>query len=382
MNLQFIGAGLLSAPTNSSALSQSVLWFLLSVYLLDLFDISLPRGDAIDISGAICAAAIPILGSGPALLISITAALVAHLSRRGLREVPRLLNLSLARTAAVLSMTVFLSWVHSWAGASTNTVILVVGPAVFLLVDLAVAQIVSSLVTGRSVGRLLRGNITGQAPLLLAEWSASLLLLITFGRMGNWALIPVVALLLLMRQSYAMLLDQREVYRATVEVLVEAAESQDVRRIGHSERTAAIARSIAVQLGLRVAEVERISYASLLHDVDALSGPSDRTVNEPVAPSGGSSTMLEGVEFFEEVLGVLRLCDGESSAAQNPRPEDTRAAMIVALASDVDAGEHIGVFDAHGGNSVDRVGDVVPQSTKASVVGAALSLGYRTPVVR
>ena len=48
--------------------------------------------------------------------------------------------------------------------------------------------------------------------------------------MGPWSLIPVVALLLLMRQSYALFLDIRETYRTTVEVLVEAAESQDDRR--------------------------------------------------------------------------------------------------------------------------------------------------------
>ena len=49
--------------------------------------------------------------------------------------------------------------------------------------------------------------------------------------MGSWSLIPVVALLLLMRQSYALFLDIRETYRTTVEVLVEAAESQDRRGV-------------------------------------------------------------------------------------------------------------------------------------------------------
>ena len=41
----------------------------------------------------------------------------------------------------------------------------------------------------------------------------------------------MVALLLLMRQSYALFLDIRETYRTTVEVLVEAAESQDERQV-------------------------------------------------------------------------------------------------------------------------------------------------------
>ncbi len=93
--------------------------------------------------------------------------------------------------------------------------------------------------------------------------------------MGAWSLIPVVALLFLMRQSYAMLLDIRELYRTTVEVLVEAAEAKMHGRVGHAERTAAAARAIAMRIGLSAQRVERISYAALLHDVDAIGSTSD-----------------------------------------------------------------------------------------------------------
>ena len=80
----------------------------------------------------------------------------------------------------------------------------------------------------------------------------------------------MVALLLLMRQSYVLFLDIRETYRTTVEVLVEAAESQDSRRAGHSDRTAVLARSIAMGCGLSASEVELIGYAALLHDIGEL----------------------------------------------------------------------------------------------------------------
>jgi hypothetical protein len=205
--------------------------------------------------------------------------------------------------------------------------------------------------------------------------------MITYGYMGAWSLIPVVALLLLMRQSYALLLDIRETYRTTVEVLVEAAEGQDVRRLGHADRTAAIARAIGMHLGMSAPQVERVSYAALLHDVDAISdGDSQRDEQDGALAPGKTAAVFEGVEFFSVLLPILRLCDGEAPNA--PTGDDLTAALVVALASDVDAADHDEVALAHQTNAVDRVSPHANAAIKAKVVGAALALGYRTPAVR
>ena len=121
----------------------------------------------------------------------------------------------------------------------------------------------------------------------------------------------MVALLLLMRQSYALFLDIRETYRATVEVLVEAAESQDVRRFGHADRTAATARAIAMHIGVAAPAVERISYAALLHDLGELAATPDSEGFVPVRDIH-SAEIVEGVEFFRTVEPVLRICDGNA----------------------------------------------------------------------
>ena len=42
--------------------TSAALWFFLAVLLLDSFDISLPRGDSIGVSGALSAAAVILLG--------------------------------------------------------------------------------------------------------------------------------------------------------------------------------------------------------------------------------------------------------------------------------------------------------------------------------
>ena len=247
-----------------SAISISVLWFFFAILILDSFDISLPRGDSIGVSGALTAAAIILVGPAWASVICIASVIVTNLARHGADMRRRSLSAVLARGAALLaaSMTAFILSLRPDLYGSVLGAALV--PLAYLMTDLVAAQLVAAVGTGRPVGRLLRGNLRVQAPLILAQLSASVLLLITYQgmgdgiSMGDWGLIPAVALLFLIRQSYAMLLDIRELYRTTVEVLVEAAEAQDVRRVGHAERTSTAARAIAMRVGLSASRVERI----------------------------------------------------------------------------------------------------------------------------
>jgi len=230
--------------------------------------------------------------------------------------------------------------------------------------------------SGRPLHRLLAGNYRRQGPLIAAQVSASVLAAITYPDMQAWSLVLVVALLLLMRQSLALLLEIRETYRATVEVLVEAAEGQDQRRRGHGERTAQIAREIATRMGLSPTDVERVSYASLLHDVDALA---EQTSVSPET-MGQSAQIFQGTAFFDDVLPVLRLCDG-AATPEDISEDHLTTAMLVALASDVDVAMNDSAAAAHGGSSVARVSTAVPPSVKARVVAAALELGYQIPAV-
>lgn len=356
----------------------TAVWFSAATFVLDLFDISLPRGDSIGVSGALGASSLLILGPLPATIICIGTELLAHIIRRGAQEPRRLATMLVARLAGLIAGTATIGLMGVQGPQWYLYAVAVVVSAVFLLSELVAAQAVTALGTGRPLGRLIRGNLVMQAPLMLAEWSASVLLLITFDGMGSWSLIPVVALLLLMRQSYALLLDIREMYRTTVEVLVEAAEAQDVRRLGHAERTAEISRRIAMRMGLTMSQVELVSYAALLHDVDAIA---EEAQPDRDRHSGQSSALFEGVDFFADVLPVLRICDGNSEDVARADDDALTNAMIVALASDADAADHVGVADAHWSPTVDRVAPHVSAAIKARVVASALALGYKTPAV-
>ena len=368
----------------STTTSVTALWFFLAVLLLDSFDISLPRGDSIGVSGALCAAAVILLGPMWAALICLGSVLITHLARHGAEERRRVVGAIVARSAALGASALTAFGLSLYPALYRSLLDAGLVAAAFLMTELIAAQLMAAVGTGRPFGRLLRGNLRVQAPLLVAQWSASVLLLITFQGMGAWSLIPVVALLFLMRQSYAMLQDIRELYRTTVGVLVEAAEGQDARRVGHAERTAAAARAIAMRVGLSAHQVDRINYAALLHDVDAIgdtSGVAPRGGNSTDPAVGTSSEVFDGVHFFDDVLPIIRICDGHSSGEAVDAEGDLLAGLIVALASDVDAAEHADVAAAHVGSSVDRVAARVSPSTKSLVVGAALALGYGIPAV-
>lgn len=351
-----------------------ILSFALAVLVLEFFDISLPRGDTLGVSGALNSSSILILGALGAAFSAIVGTSIAFAARRGTdRHTHPTVEMPALITALLLAAAVDLitSTVSTGTAAYYAKSFLVA--ATYLATELAVVQWLVSRNTSRPFTRLIRGNLTRQAPLLAAQLSTSVLTVIIFRYMGVWGLALVVVLLLLIRQSYAMLLDVRETYRTTVEVLVEAAEGLDSRRRGHAERTAEIAREIGARCGLSPVEIECISYAALLHDVDAIGR--DGGLRDVCSPS----EVLRGVGSFEDVARVLQVF--ETPSAIEATDTELLEAYVLALATDIDSASSPELRMLHGSTSVDRLGATVPQHAKAKAVAAALRQGYRVPAV-
>jgi len=355
-----------------SAHSLTVTWFAVSIAVLSYFDIAMPRGDTLGVSGALSAAAVVLLSPAEALVAAVAGTAIALVLRARERGGPNewtvlVAELSgLTATALVLTTGLF-SGVPQWIQA-------LVAACIFLLVELLIVQLFVSVRTGRGYSQLIGGNIGSQASLLAAQVSAAILATVIYPRMGGWSLLLVVALLLLMRQSYALLWGIRETYRATVEVLVEAAEGGDSRLSGHAERTAQLAREIAYRCGFRSREIERIGYAALLHDLDVLGRPA------PSHADGGPEEVLGGIGLFEDVIPLLRLKAGEAEGAR-VKDSDLLAAYIVALASDIDVEARPELKAIHPTDTNRFLAHVVPQAAKAKAVSAALHSGYRIPAV-
>ena len=345
--------------------------FFAATLLVDFYDIARPRGDSIAISGPLVTLAILEYGLWGAVAVGLGSSLVVHgfrwVRHRDTTIVGELLVRATSIALAALSAS-------GLSRVGLDVLGIAVVPTVYLMTEMFLRQVLVSRHRNRSLRRLMAGNLTRQGLLFAAELSVSALAVLTYSSMGAWSAVPVVALLLLMRQAYSMLLEIRETYLNTVSVLVEAAESQTPGLSGHGERTAAIARAIGEECGLSTADIERISYAAMLHDIGRISDTDD------VDPSAvDSASLLEGVPFFEHVVPILHVTDGE--LRESPREMDLLAGFIVALASDIDSASHLDARGFEGGSRVVRVAPIVPSRMKALVVAAAVGLGHSVPAI-
>lgn len=352
-----------------------VVGFALGIVFLDAFDISLPRGDSVGVAGALVSAAILLEDLGPlwALVLGVSSILLVQLFRHARGQEGTSFYevwIRLGSTLAAIGTYALMRPYSGWIGLSE----IVVVPAVLLLSELAARQAALSMRSGRSLKRLLLGNLSRQGLLFASEVSVAALTVILFRSMGVWSLIPVLALLVLIRQSYAMLLEIRETYHTTVSVLIEAAEIPEPGRKGHSERVAEIARSIGAKCGMSAVDLERLSYAALLHDVH---GISDTAYS---APAGSSSEVVQEVGFLSDVIPILRVVDGKP-IDEGQGDKDLLSGFIVALASDVDSTARHEVAEAHHESAVPRIAHEIPPRLKAKAVSAAVSLGLPVPAI-
>jgi len=77
-------------------------------------------------------------------------------------------------------------------------------------------------------------------------------------------------------------LENKELFINSIRALAQAIDAKDPYTRGHSERVAAYAEAIAVELGLPPAEVEKVKLSGLLHDVGKI-GVDDRIIRKPTA---------------------------------------------------------------------------------------------------
>ena len=78
--------------------------------------------------------------------------------------------------------------------------------------------------------------------------------------------------------------ENRELFLASIRALAEAIDAKDPYTRGHSDRVAAYAAAIAVEMDLPPAQVEQIRLSALLHDVGKI-GVDDRIIRKPTALS-------------------------------------------------------------------------------------------------
>ena len=327
-------------------LGSASLQFMLALVLINLLDVVLPHGDSVDLDSALIVAALHLLGPATALLVAMLARIAAQVLSGGLGS-PRVLLSGLAkRVVGLLAATpvwLLISTGIAGESAADYAAILSAGLA-YVLVELVYGQLSLSLLRTDSLLRLTLSNLVLQGPFLASSVSVAVLTVMTYASMTVWGLALMGFLLLAMRQSFALLLDVRSAYHATVEALIGAMEAQRPGEQGTGERVAVLARKVGAEYGWFGSKVETLGYAALLHyfGLEFQQADTELGTERP--------TPLSEVKFFTPVEPVVRLLAGR--LVKQPAPVDVAAAYMVALSLDaVDA--------ASGAPAVERVRPMV-----------------------
>lgn len=341
-----------------------VLGFLVAACGVEILDVWLPHGDVAEMSLPLAFAATLLFGPLWGVMAVIVPRVVAVIVQPRADDAQALLEDVGRRSVAVLWAGVLFG-VLGGASHSLNVPGLAtlgrvtVAAAVCLLLNAFLVQVGSSLRSDVPLLPLLSGNVRLLGSMTVAQVSVAVLAAATFRGLGGWGLLIVLGLLLVMRQSFALLIEVKSAYRATVEVLARAMEAQSPDRRGHAERVAALANESGRTLGIHGQGLEDLTHAALFHDVGLLGADNDDDRRM------GSAFVLRDVSLMQGAIPILRVLD-DAGVATESLPESTLvSAYLVAWATEFD--------DAQRGR---------PHAEIAARVGARLYTSTRREVDR
>jgi hypothetical protein len=313
---------------------RTAVYLLVALTFVGVFDVWLPRGDYSEMGGSLVFAAGMLLHPFLAVAVVVIARLLVWATRR-FRENPWRVVEDVARRTMLFSWAVAVSMLlggpAGLESAKGPAVLLrlLLAAAFYFAMDMAVTQVGASLRLGTPFVPLLFGNMRLQGWMGTAQVTTAVLAVRTYGTMDAFGLAIVVGLLLVMRQSFSLLIDVRQAYRSTIEALARAIEAQDPKRRGHAERVATLATEVGRLLGRHGKELEALTYAALFHDVGRLDA-------EDAAGAKGGSEVLAAVGFLASSVPILRIIDYGGAVDSSQAEEDLVAAYIIARMSDFD----------------------------------------------
>lgn len=308
-----------------------------SSLVLAIFSVWLPRGDIADTTAALSFAAGAVLQPFVAVAVVSAARILASLAKRpGLSAWSVLENLS--RRALLVSLVYAIvrpGVLGDLASPAPPVAVysrLAVAAVGFFVLDLLVEQAHASVRHQTPYFRGLLSSLRVQGWMTAAQMSVGVLAVMLLPGLGSWGLVISAGLLLVMRQSFALLLEVRASYTATVEMLARSIEAYDPSRRGHAERVSRMVGDAGHMLGWQGKKLESLVYAALFHDVGRLGSD-----NPEEAPSSPSSEVLKGVGFLSGAVPILQIIDTAAESESSLDEQDLVGAYLVAHFSALDS---------------------------------------------
>lgn len=330
--LVFLGWGALRWQDPSQAWTHEVLWFALSFLLLELFEVELPRGESSTMSTAVTVVGVLMLPSwAVAASVAVPSLLVHGWWRREAPWGDRAQSVVERLVVLVVAISVSNS-TAGWIGNQVTLRAALVALAAVLL-DFALTQVRSAERLGTPLLGLVLGSARFQGTLIAAQVSASLLGAVVYQEMQAWAVLVLTMMLMIMRQAFSLFVSVRRAYQSTIEALARTVEAGDPRKVGHSQRVSSLAAEVGRLVGLGSGDLERLAYASLLHDLGAVGEPA---VDTESASRLSAADMIGDVGFLSDAVPVLQICEDPTWGLDRGQPQDAVLAYVVLVASRTD----------------------------------------------
>lgn len=314
--------------------------------VLNAFDTRLPQGDYVHLGLPVAAASMIALHPLPvmaAFALSMSATFLTRLRTFEPHSFAQHVLSPLAALCvgalALLALTIRGPLPSTVAGATVVS-------AVVVVVGLGFTSLCLSVRSGQSLFNTAWGSVKLQQLFLLAQVSVGVLASLLYGPMGLWSLLLSLLVLLVMRQSFSLLLEVKLAYQSTIEALAKAMEAQLDEQSGHGQRVASLAVSAARELNLNPSLVERVGYASLLHDFSVLEAGSSTPGNVGTIGNSQVQTLLGGVAFLQPALPILMAFECPTRITEILDERSSVVALLIAYASLLDEADFDGERDA------------------------------------
>ncbi len=239
--------------------------------LASAMPVRLPRGTVVSVGSAPILAAMMLGGPLAAAIVS----LVGTTDEREVRgQVPwygTLFNHAAAAAAAGIAGFVFEFLRQAAAGALLlEFIAALVASSVFLAITWVLAIGAVAARTGLAMRTIWAQDVSGVAANLIGLAPVAWLMAQVFqlpDGVGWWATPLFVVPLVTTRLAYARYVETRELFEQTITALSKAVDARDTYTRDHSYRVSTIAEAMCRTMRLPEAEIEKIKWAGLLHDI-------------------------------------------------------------------------------------------------------------------
>ncbi|MCV0404476.1 MAG: HD-GYP domain-containing protein [Chloroflexi bacterium] len=249
-----------------------IVYWTAATLLASAMPIKLPRGTVVSVASAPILAAMILGGPLAAAIVSF----VGTTDEREIRGQVPWYGTLYNHSSAIISVGVAGIFFDLLSGTPLGDepialfVLALVASAIFLSLNWFLAVLAVSIRTDASIRLVWAQDVSGVAANLIGlaplAWLMALVFQLPNG-IGWWATPLFVVPLFTTRLAYARYVETRLLFEQTIQALSKAVDARDNYTRNHSSRVSHISEAMARVMRLPEPEIEKITWAALLHDI-------------------------------------------------------------------------------------------------------------------